>query len=154
MEERKPYGVKKEMKNNDRFKFRAWDKSFHKYCENVIVSTINNEITVYGRLVGGRTALIPDSHVELEQCTGLYDCNGKLIYEGDIIRTEIETDNEYKQIIGEIVFWRLEWTIKTKRVFYPLSCAGKFSNGIKMPKQCDLTEVIGNIHENPELLEG
>lgn len=36
---------------NNRFRFRAWDKSFQKYCENVIVSAINGEITVYGRLV-------------------------------------------------------------------------------------------------------
>lgn len=129
----------------DRFKFRVpfykYDNTFaeFEYTDFIKGLSAYNAGVVYRK--------------EFEQCTGLNDCNGKLIYKGDIIRTEIETDNEYKQIIGEIVFWRLEWTIKTKSVFYPLSCAGKFSNGRKMPKQCDLTEVIGNIHENPELLE-
>lgn len=134
------------MKIQDRFKFRIpvvdKDGNFKKF---VYFDLFNRPAT---------TCRSTDVFKDTEQCTGLNDCNGKLIYEGDIIRTEIETDNEYKQIIGEIVFWRLEWTIKTKGVFYPLSCAGQFSNGRKMPKQCYLTEVIGNIYENPELLEG
>jgi len=124
------------MKN--RFRFRVYDKYYKGYMQEGSIDI--------PKVFDGSSFIV-------EQCTGLKDCNGKLIYEGDIIRTKIETDNEYKQIIGEIVFWRLEWTIKTKSMFYPLSCAGKFSNGIKMPKQCDLTEIIGNIHETPELLK-
>lgn len=58
---------------NNKFRFRVWDKSFQKYCENVIVSTINGEITVYERLVNGDTSLIPHTHAVLEQCTGLKD---------------------------------------------------------------------------------
>jgi uncharacterized phage protein (TIGR01671 family) len=71
------------------------------------------------------------------QCTGLKDKNGKLIYEGDIIQ-----ENWHKYI--------LEWgngayVIKDiKR-----GTSYMFTSGICKHK----SEVIGNIYENPELLE-
>ena len=125
---------------NDRFRFRAWDKSFHKYCENVIVSTINGEVTVYGRLVNGRTSLIPNSHVVLEQCTGLKDKNGKLIYEGDIIASRFQG----QLLAANIKYYRAGFVAEFhywKPILYQICNEGKF-------------EVIGNIHENPELLGG
>lgn len=138
------------MKNNDRFRFRAWDKSFHKYCENVIVSTINNEITVYGRLVGGRTALIPNSHVELEQCTGLKDKYGKLIYEGDIIELYRGKSNIHQKK-GK----RFEVKFLTHRFcgfgFGYVDCPSV--DMALTESKAKICKVIGNIHENPELLE-
>lgn len=140
----------------DRFKFRAWDKSFHKYCENVIVSTINEKITVYGRLVDGRTALIPNSHVILEQCTGLKDKNGKLIYEGDIIK-----DLTFNEDLAIIRFGDSDTECGGYQCFYP-EWLGKYSKRSKysMGWRKDLVwwcksgiKVIGNIHNNPELLE-
>ena len=135
---------------NDRFKFRAWDKSFNKYCENVIVSTINEKITVYGRLVNGRTQLIPNSHVVLEQCTGLKDKNGRLIYEGDIIEL-YRCKSNIHQKKGK----RFEVKFLTHRF-----CGFGFGYVDYPSVDMALTEskakicrVIGNIHENPELLE-
>lgn len=121
---------------NDRFRFRAWDKSFNKYCENVIVSTINEKITVYGRLVNGRTQLIPNSHVVLEQCTGLKDANGTLIYEGDIVWTD------------EDGYGHIRWDNELAQFFIATEEYYTFDN--IFPSEM---EVIGNIHENPELLE-
>lgn len=129
----------------NRFRFRAWDKSFQKYCENVIVSTINGEITVYGRLVNGNTALIPSTHVVLEQCTGLKDKNGRLIYENDVVK-----------ITGDVM---------TIPIFYEESKAFvnwdedgfflHFESGEieRLFQECWEYEVVGNLHENPELLE-
>ena len=78
---------------------------------------------------------------EIDQCTGLKDTNGKLIYEGDVIF-----------INGEkwCVIWENE------------DCAFFFSNLKEVYRQpifpdfymmVDDFEVIGNIHENPELLK-
>lgn len=129
----------------NRFRFRAWDKSFQKYCENVIVSTINGEITVYERLVDGNTALIPSTHVVLEQCTGLKDKNGRLIYENDVVK-----------ITGDVM---------TIPIFYEESKAFvnwdedgfflHFESGEieRLFQECWEYEVVGNLHENPELLE-
>lgn len=140
---------------NDRFRFRAWDKSFNKYCENVIVSTINEEITVYGRLVNGRTQLIPNSHVVLEQCAGLKDKNGLLIYEGDIVLFKSAFDKE--ESFAEIKFGKADGY----ECFYP-KWHGEYIEETKYNPgwRKDIhywiehqIEVVGNIHENPELLE-
>lgn len=66
------------------------------------------------------------------QCTGLKDKNGKKIYEGDILRY---TWNK-KECIDVIVFEPPMFT---------------YRNAIRWDLNED--EVIGNIYENPELLE-
>lgn len=138
---------------NDRFRFRAWDKSFHKYCENVIVSTINEKITVYGRLVNGRTQLIPNSHVVLEQCIGLKDKNGRLIYEGDILDFDLSIPKNGGHYRG-IVYWQTQnnligWMISSLKHTWSWDI-----RQIAHPNDwMTWAVVIGNIHENPELLE-
>lgn len=134
---------------NNRFLFRAWDKSFQKYCENVIVSTINGEITVYGRLVNGNTALIPSTHVVLEQCTGLKDENGKLIYEGDIVRIFYDHFNgtfTEKEVVGPVKWECGTWIVNNSL----LNHSPEYD---ETHLESAAVEVIGNIHENPELLE-
>ena len=84
------------------------------------------------------------------QYTGLTDKNGKKIFEGDIVKTK-----KYGKIIGhsnvngfdifvviyEPAMFRLE---NTHSAF---NLVGKCGKGIDY-------EVIGNIHDNPELLKG
>lgn len=134
---------------NNRFRFRAWDKSFQKYCENVIVSTINGEITVYGRLVNGNTALIPSTHVVLEQCTGLKDETGRLIYEGDIVRVFYDHFNgtfTEKEVVGPVKWECGTWIVNNSL----LNHSPEYD---ETHLESAAVEVIGNIHENPELLE-
>ena len=129
---------------SNRFRFRAWDKSFQKYRENVIVSTINEEITVYERLVNGNTLLIPSAHVVLEQCTGLKDKNGRLIYEGDIIKiTEgvLPVDSKYVDCLFKAIWADIGFYLETLN--------GK--DGLDFC-ECWEYEIVGNLHENPELL--
>ncbi|OQY09650.1 MAG: hypothetical protein B6I30_09540 [Desulfobacteraceae bacterium 4572_187] len=116
-------------------KFRVWDKRFGKYIDpsDVRLNVSNGE--VHGRLSSG--------HVdawELEQYTGIKDQTGKEIYEGDIINSHANFDNPY---FRTVVMDEDSPCIE----FSPLT-------GFNL---CKASEkhflIIGNIHENKELLK-
>lgn len=89
------------------------------------------------------------SHNTIGQFTGLHDKNGKEIYEGDIIRSfdsqgepilhAIEYENNDAQFIVVLAGY-------TK---YDFGCSGITQKWINEFEK----EVIGNIHDNPELLK-
>ena len=82
--------------------------------------------------------IIPET---LGQYTGLNDKNGKEIYEGDIVK--VFTNKEWR--IGKIIYEHSECTIdvtNNKDLEYGRTSIIE-----------NLTEVIGNIYDNPELLE-
>ena len=74
------------------------------------------------------------------QCTGLKDKNGKLIWEKDVVRCEVGT----AEVIWDKSEWRTKWLkngLWRKDLHY---WTVENSEG---------AEVIGNIFDNPELLE-
>lgn len=86
------------------------------------------------------------------QCTGLKDKNGKLIFEGDIVIQKFDDKGEDYCIPPEktIVIWQQETAYLGLRPFdKPYYGAHSFSRG----SYCEY-EVIGNIYENEELLNG
>lgn len=80
------------------------------------------------------------------QCTGLKDKNGKLIWENDIVKDE--KGNFYKAI-WQNNFYRFSWDcIKSNISVY---VGNKFDLWDRI-KGFEI-EVVGNIFDNPELLE-
>lgn len=121
-------------------KFRAWDEGSKRYGE-VVEIEYNESREIDGIWVWynihERYEPIPGANVTVEQYTGLKDKNGKEICEGDILQID-------DHILGDfVVVWHnFGWKIKRSVGYESLS----------VHKSEDCT-VIGNIHENPELLE-
>lgn len=98
----------------------------------------------------------PDAYYSpLMQYTGLKDRNGKEIYEGDILTSEMypfqdEGKHNYHGVI--------EWIEEEASFYMTKRLANKekrgISDGISQPiEQIEEFEVIGNIYSNPELVE-
>ncbi len=84
---------------------------------------------------------------ELMQFTGLFDKNGTEIYEGDILQ-EIYEDKAEENGFGKSI---VEITFKNGAFGWIGDITKKFFSFDSEPIQ-DTHEVIGNIHEHPELL--
>lgn len=128
-------------------KFRTWDSIEKKFVEHFFI-TDNGLICNMEKPTSGYNSLVPieKSELILMQSTGLYDKNGKEIFEGDIVQFEdyyIESDLPY--INMGIVEWSQGQFTITNRASVEMEdlLDGEF---------LDLT-IIGNIYENPELLE-
>lgn len=112
-------------------KFRAWDKIDKEFAQNIDC--------LLDMRTPERVFALDDENGELiiEQCTGLKDKNGKEVYEGDILQIDDHILGDF-----EVLWHNLGWAIKRSIGFETLS----------VHKSEDIV-VIGNIHENPELLE-
>lgn len=110
--------------SNDRFKFRVWDNEFKKYypASDFCIEDLQDS----------------GDEIIVEQCTGIRDKNGRLIYEGDKIRFE-DANAE-----GVIVFCKGAFCFKWKVATVLLhniaeDVTGRIDNH-------DLV-IVGNVHE-------
>jgi len=122
-------------------KFRAWN-GYRKIMADY-VSAIQNCDTQgtpssVNVIVNGKNETwdIKNDHVELLQYTDTKDANGKEIYEGDIIKVVFQ----YWGQLGN----RYEVKFKQGAFYVKYELLSKISQS---------TLFIGNVHENPELLE-
>ena len=118
-------------------KFRAWDKEEKEVHEwdDLIPSVdlgylFSNELGEY-------------DEYELMQYTGLKDKNGVEIYEGDIV----ETVYNGEVFAGVVVYDLSEVDFKVT------DGKEKYGRNFQYLTGNDENEVLGNIYENPELLE-
>lgn len=141
----------------DRFKFRIWDKPTSQMFYDVALGFIKAPMRsdwVCADTPDGQISYTGDrlKDIEIMQCTGLKDKNGKLIFEGDILRVIGNRDTsgygvvEYLQAGCQFF---VNGYLNNPSPYHPRK-KGEFYQQLQ---EWLCTEVIGNIYENPELLE-
>ena len=126
-------------------KFRAWDtysaKMHYKFTIGSVTNPNDNLWTCPTAWVEDRGWVNCDTF-ELMQYTGLKDKNDVEIYEGDIVKA-----HTYKRTNFKIEFIEGGFCATQNGIEYPIDI-----NHFYPSIGCTI-EVIGNIYENPELLE-
>lgn len=129
-------------------RFRAWDKKekkmyrvygldFDPKLEVKLTNDPTIDIKSYKRVLW--------NDIELMQFTGLKDKNGREIYEGDVVGC---ADSDYSAIgLGEIVW--------NQNGYFEIDYHNGNRNFIPKEELHEIYgfEVIGNIYENPELVD-
>ncbi len=146
-------------------KFRAWDKENNKWIHDfrihpqgmvfpakALLDEPDGNFWLYERGHG------VEAKCELSQYTGLKDKNGKEIYEGDVVKYKNmsgfdcgwedgddwdKNSDTIREIVKEVKFQNGE--------FYPKEEANIVEDGFYSWRNFDI-EIIGNIYENPELI--
>lgn len=123
-------------------KFRAWDNELGRMMSIKNVWFQDNcleELELNDSVMNDYITAYPDE-VELMQSTGLHDRNGKEIFEGDIVKMakDVYSDPTYYEVI------------RHRGGAYRLDSN---QHGCELWLRHTNCEVIGNIYENPELLE-
>ena len=136
----------------NRFKFRVWNKARQCFMtEKEILICGNGELVLIDEALS-RTWVKDNPNYKVSFCTGLKDKNGKLIYEGDIVKFGEFYDNEWNSFDIGKVYWGGEFDYPA----FELQCSTvdfDMSNGLSYIFGNGLNiEIIGNIYKNKELL--
>ncbi|EAI4703518.1 hypothetical protein BE816_04330 [Campylobacter jejuni] len=132
------------------FDFRIWDEDNEEFYKNpsifkikqikgphnvVLSSYSDNERINFERY---------DRKFEVELFTRLYDKNGKKVYENDIVKAK----NPFNYLEAKI-------SIHKEGTFYLENKSGHYMGSLiyLVEDEGYTIEIIGNIHENPELLK-
>lgn len=129
-------------------RFRAWHNTWEEMCEakRIRFDDEGNVTTVLfiGKNLGVNAKI---DEIELMQSTGLFDENDKEIFDGDILKVKIMSGQSWLETVRyndeKAMFVSKEVKRKVlESPLYDLFITDLFE-----------VEVIGNIYENPELVE-
>ena len=124
--------------------FRAWDKRHGCYLQNFSLDYASDSCGFWQAMREDRTCPDIPEDIEIEQFTGLRDKNGVKIFDGEIMQLDNLSSPfytvKYSDVEGGFVMQ------------YILS--GGSSGQIRLTKEkMEFMISVGNIHQNPELLE-
>ena len=120
-------------KMEDRYLFKGKEKDSGKWLKWNAVAGVPHNVSI-----------LTDT---ICQCTGLKDRNGKLIWENDIMVAHLHLDNDYPEDETYIrILWRGSGFYSKEKGSEDIMRIGKID--------LEYFEVISNIFDNPELIEG
>ena len=135
---------------NNRYLYRAKRCDTGEWITGIGISERKHGVTLVWKSEDGclyETYVDPST---ICQCTGLKDKNGKLIFENDIVDGHIKRGAAFYQCI---VLWnecKARFDVRAMELNFPMTL-DECTDDISI---CGLDyEVIGNIFDNPELLE-
>ena len=115
-----------------KIKFRAWNKVADRYSKPF---GLHQDVLNYTD-VGGLGVIKSLTDETVEQFTGLTDKNGKDIYEGDVL------EHKPYDILKKVVYKEGSFMLNTN-----------LGDAVMWAENTNHLEIIGNIHESPELLK-
>ena len=117
-------------------KFRAWDSVKKEMFKDTFAITKSGQaVVVEQKFVTGSPDYVFVDYLVIMQSTGLKDKNGKEIFDGDVVKCN--------GLLGTIESFKAMW----------ICSFVKYNNYQKVGFFAQEIEVVGNIYENPELLE-
>ncbi len=119
-------------------KFREWNKNGKEmYCYDEMVRYSKNLLREW--VYSGVYLPTSNENFEVMIYTGLKDCIRKEIYEGDIVSYILS----FEEFIGEVKFEEGFFVIDNEML----------GENVGLFHEIAVVKVIGNIYENPEMLE-
>ncbi|MGU8572136.1 YopX family protein [Clostridium perfringens] len=135
-------------------KFRVWDKTsdsmlYQDDFERVEIDTKNKMVTLIAEEESDKSHYVLDYEdgieAEIMRYTGLKDKNGKEIYEGDIVSFYNDEEYRFKSTNALVIYDSAAFMLEHKKL------GKEYLGEMDIENMC--IKIIGNIYENPELLE-
>lgn len=140
------------MRMSREIKFRAWGGDYFKMCEVLVIAFDTKDVYIkyFGEALQDHIEeYVPLAKLELMQYTGIKDDNGVDIFHRDLVKFNDRT------IIYEVIWdeYRVAWWLKDVKADKRERDSDTDSQQL-LNNSWQQRVVIGNIYENPELLEG